>query len=345
MSDKPREIPEPGSPEWQDWLTVTSPLVPDLEEIIPMLRAMLERNWLTNQGPFLRQLEQALVERLGVGAVAVVTNGTAAIELAIRSCLEEGDVICTAYSFPATWNLLADDPRYRPVFVDIGDDFLIDPKQVEAAITPRTRGIMAVHAYGYPCDHGALSALCRRYDLKLIYDAAHCFGVRVDGEGIGAWGDRSTFSFHATKVFNTLEGGCVTADTPQDLEQVERRRNFGIQPGEPQAYFGQNAKMDEFRALFGLAALGRVDNAIGIRSEVSNWYIQRFTDLGIDEIQLPIKPLLRTDIDHNHAYFPIRIRTANGVDREQVFEALKIKAFWRDDTFKARHWLLPSIEN
>ena len=132
---------------------------------------------------------------------------------------------------------------------------MIDPKQVEAAITPRTRGVMAVHAYGYPCDHPALSAICERHGLKLIYDAAHCFGVRVSGEGIGAWGDRSAFSFHATKVFNTLEGGCVTADTPEDSESIQCRRNFGIQPGQPQRLFGQNAKMDEFRALFGLASL------------------------------------------------------------------------------------------
>ncbi len=316
-------IPEPGSAEWENWLTVTSPLLPDLEELLPLLKDMLDRRWVTNQGPFVRQLETELRDRLDVGALALVTNGTSALELAIRSCVEEGEVLCTSFSFPATWNLLVDNPRYAPVFVDIGDDFNIDPAQVEAAITPRTRAVLAVHAYGYPCKHAELKRICDAHDLALLYDAAHCFGVRVGGRGIGRWGQFSTFSFHATKVFNTLEGGCVTAAEPDSLQEVELRRNFGFRPGETQQYFGQNAKMDEFRALFGLVTLRHMEQAQKVRAQVSATYLSLLSALQLDGLWLPKDVLGSTEIQHNHAYFPIRLESEGTQIRDRVFEELR----------------------
>ncbi len=313
----------PGRPDGPEWLTVTSPLLPDLDELVPLLADVLDRRWVTNQGHYARQLELELAARLGVPELLLITNCTIALEMAVLEAVPPGEVICTAYSFPATWNMLFENSRYRPVFVDIGDRFCIDPAAVEAAITPMTTAIMAVHPYGFPCDDGALKAIARRHGLRLIYDAAHVFGVSQDGVPLGAWGDLSAFSFHATKVYNTLEGGALTGD-PELLERLARRRNFGL-VGDDQLGFGTNGKVDEFRAVVGLLNLKRVDAAIAARMAVADAYLAALPALGIDGLTL------YPDLFHapgrvtNASYFPVRLDPAAGLDRDAVHSALKTR--------------------
>ncbi len=311
----------PGDESERAWLTVTSPLLPDFDELAPMLRDVLDRRWVTNQGVYLRRLEQALQSRLGVDALAVVTNGTVALELAYAEALPPGEVICTAFSFPATWNMLFEDGRWTPVMVDIGDDYRIDPDAVAAAITPRTTAIVAVHPYGFVCDHARLSALAERHGLVLLYDAAHCFGVAQDGVPVGMLGDVSTFSFHATKVFNTLEGGAVVGD-PGLIARIERRRNFGLEGGD-QAGFGTNGKVDEFRAVMGLANLPLVDAAIAARGRVVHAYLDALGALALPGLGLPAAEYRRPGYTPNHGYFPVRVGGGARADRAAVLAALR----------------------
>ncbi|MEC7946785.1 MAG: DegT/DnrJ/EryC1/StrS family aminotransferase, partial [Myxococcota bacterium] len=200
----------PGDPEGPAWLPVTSPLVPSWDDLAPRLQAILERRWLTNQGEAARDLEEELRGALGAPHAHLVTNGTLALEVLIRAAIPSGEVLVPAFSFPATWNMLLDDPRYRVRFVDVGEDGNLDPDAAAAAIGPETRAILGVHAYGRPCHPERLATIAREHDLTLLFDAAHAFGVFWDGAPVGSLGHGSAWSFHATKVFNTLEGGAVS---------------------------------------------------------------------------------------------------------------------------------------
>lgn len=324
----------PGQPDGPEWLVVTSPLLPEWEDLAPRLQAVLERRWLTNQGAAAVELEEALEGFLGAPQALLATNGTLALEILIREAAPAGEVIVPAYSFPATWNLLFDDPRYTPVFVDIGDDCCVDPAAVEAAIGPDTTGILGVHAYGATCDRAALEALADRHGLALLFDAAHCAGVRVEEEGVGGWGDGSAWSFHATKVFNTLEGGAITTRDPDLAMACRARRNFGFAPG-GQAGFGTNAKVDEFRAAFGLATLPLVDAAIAAREAVAERYHEGLTGL---ELRLPGWLRRRPGFSPNHAYFPVFF--ADAATRDAADAALQAGAvlprrYFDDTLFRA----------
>jgi dTDP-4-amino-4,6-dideoxygalactose transaminase len=319
----------PGDPSGQRWLTVSSPLLPDLDTFVASVADIFERKWLTNQGHYGRSLETALRAALGVADLALLTNGTVAIELMVRSLLDGGEVIVPAYSFPATWSFLADNPRYTPVFVDVGDDYQLDPRAVAAAIGPRTTGILGVHVYGAPADHGALAQLAERHGLALMYDAAHAFGVEVDGRGIGNLGHLSSFSFHATKVFNTLEGGCVTAGTPGGAAEVLSRRNFGLGANEAQLQFGANGKMDELRAAFGLLCLPLVADAIAVRAAVAARYTEQLA--AADGIRLPPPP--PANVQHNWAYYPVRLTTRS---RDRVEAALRERGILARRYFSSR---------
>lgn len=311
----------PGDATARSWLTVTSPLLPEFEALEPLLRDVLQRRWVTNQGTYLRRLEAALQERLGAEALAVVTNGTVALELSYAAAVPPGEVICTAFSFPATWNVLFEDARWSPVMVDIGAGYRIDPAAVEAAITPRTTAIVAVHPYGFVCDHSRLSALARQHGLRLIYDAAHCFGVSQDGVPVAVLGDLSTFSFHATKVFNTLEGGAVTGAAAL-IDKVVQRRNFGL-GDQDQVGFGTNAKVDEFRAVMGLVNLQLVDAAIAARGRVVAAYLDALEGLGLRGLGLPGEEYRRPGFTANYGYFPVRVGPHARVDRTAVLDALR----------------------
>ena len=323
----------PNESDGPAWLTVTTPLLPSFDDFAPMAREIFESRWVTNQGRHARELETRLAAYLNAHDLALITNATVALEMAFLESIDDGEVIVPAFSFPATWNLFFENPRFQPVFVDIGADFCLDPDAVEAAITPRTTAIVGVHTYGFPCDHDRLRAICDRHGLRLIYDAAHAFGVQWAGQPCAQRGDLNIYSFHATKVYNTLEGGAITGDAAL-VGRLKRRRNFGLSR-EEQFSFGTNGKMDELRAAVGLLNLRAVDAAIAARARVARFYLDTLpgeTDL----LQLFPELLFSHDATHNHAYFPARVHPEAPVTRDGLLDALKT------DGILARRYFYPT---
>jgi len=241
---------------------VTKPNLPPLEEFIPYLEKIWENKWLTNNGPFHEQLEKAICEYLGVEYISLFTNGTIALVTALQSLRITGEVITTPYSFVATshsllWNGI------KPVFVDIDPQTLnLDPSKIEAAITPHTTAIMPVHCYGHPCDVKAIQKIAENYNLKIIYDAAHAFGVKDDNGSILKYGDLSVLSFHATKVFNTFEGGAIVSPDLKTKNRIDQLKNFGFVDEVTVVAPGINGKMSEFNGALGLLQLKYIDQAI-----------------------------------------------------------------------------------
>lgn len=302
-------------------ITVTSPLLPSLEEFYPYLQQIWDSKWITNCGSFHEQFEKALAEYLGVEYISVFTNGTLPLITALQALRITGEVITTPYSFVATthsiwWN------GATPVFVDIDPATgNIDPDKIEAAITPRTTAIMPVHVYGKPCDVERIDAIAKKYGLKVIYDAAHAFGVKVNGESILKWGDISTLSFHATKVFNTIEGGALICHTKEMKEQIDHLKNFGFEDEVTVVAPGINSKMDEVRSAYGLLNLRQVDDAIEARHQVAVRY---------REALRPIKGISFMDdmpaVRHNYSYFPIFIDADEyGMTRDALYEKMRLQ--------------------
>lgn len=299
----------------EDIITVTTPLLPNIDEFQVILREIWDSKWITNNGQFHHQLEKALCEYLGVEFLSLFTNGTLPLITALQAMHITGEVITTPYSFVATthalwWNGI------KPVFVDIDPSTCgIDPDKIEAAITPRTTAIMPVHCYGKPCDIKRIQAIADKYGLKVIYDAAHCFGVRVNGNSILNEGDMSTLSFHATKVFNTAEGGALIVKDAETKKRVDYLKNFGF-AGETEVVApGINSKMDEIRAAFGLLNLKQVDDAIERRHQVAVKYREALRNVkGIrffDDM-----PSVR----HNYSYFPIFVDSEEyGMTRDGLY--------------------------
>ena len=251
-------------------ITVTSPLLPDLDEFNEMLKEIWASKWVTNNGSFHKQLEAALCEYLKVPYISLFTNGTLPLLTALQALRITGEVITTPYSFVATthsiwWN------GCKPVFVDIEEETCgIDPDKIEAAITPHTTAIMPVHCYGKPVKMKRIQEIADKYGLKVIYDAAHAFGVEVDGESVLNAGDMSTLSFHATKVYNTLEGGALVMHDAETKKRIDYLKNFGF-AGETEVVGpGINSKMDEIRSAYGLLNLKQVDSAIETRHQVAH---------------------------------------------------------------------------
>lgn len=302
-------------------ITVTSPLLPDLEEFQGMLRQIWDSKWVTNNGSFHKELEYALAEYLKVPYISLFTNGTLPLLTALQALRITGEVITTPYSFVATthsiwWN------GCRPVFVDIEESTCgIDPEKIEAAITPKTTAIMPVHCYGKPVNMDAIQAIADKYGLKVIYDAAHAFGVEVDGESVLNRGDMSTLSFHATKVYNTLEGGALVMHDEQTKKRIDYLKNFGF-AGETEVVApGINSKVDEVRAAYGLLNLRQVDDAIEKRHRVAVRYREALR--GVPGIRFfDDMPGVR----HNYSYFPIFIDAEEfGMTRDQLYFRLKEK--------------------
>lgn len=301
-------------------ITVTAPLLPDLEEFQTMLKEIWESKWITNNGQFHRQLEKALAEYLGVEYISVFTNGTLPLITALQALgLTKGEVITTPYSFVATshsiwWNGLT------PVFVDIEEETCgMDPAKIEAAITPNTVAIMPVHCYGKPCKTKEIDAIAKKYGLKVIYDAAHAFGVKVNGESILNAGDISTLSFHATKVYNTIEGGALICHSAEMKHQIDNLKNFGFQGEVTVEAPGINGKMDEVRAAYGLLNLKQVDAAIEARQKVANAYRAAFRN---------VKGIRFFDdmpgVRHNYSYFPIFVDAEQySMTRDELYEKMK----------------------
>ncbi len=316
----------------KDLITVTSPLLPNLDDFTAELKKIWESKWITNNGSYHKELEKALAEYLKVPYVSLFTNGTLPLMTALQALRITGEVITTPYSFVATthsiwWN------GCKPVFVDIdpatGD---MDPNKIEAAITPRTTAIMPVHVYGKPCDTKAIQDIADKYGLKVIYDAAHAFGVEVpaDEYGLEAYddkglagilnaGDMSTLSFHATKVYNTIEGGALIMHDEKTKKRIDYLKNFGIADEVTVVGPGINSKMDEIRSAYGLLNLKQVDAAIEARHQVAIKY---------REALRPVEGITFFDdmpgVKHNYSYFPIFIDAEKyGMSRDELYFKMK----------------------
>lgn len=296
---------------------VTQPFLPPLEELVPYLEEIWKSRVLTNGGSFHRQLEQALCEHLGVEHLALFCNGTIALITALQSLRITGEVITTPYSFVATshsllWNGI------KPVFVDIDPDTLnLDPAKIEAAITPQTTAIMPVHCYGHPCDAGAIQKIADNYNLKVIYDAAHAFGVQDEGGSVLRHGDLSVLSFHATKVFNTFEGGAIVCPDAKTKLRIDQLKNFGFVNETTVVAAGINGKMSEFNAALGLLQLKHIDMALVRRREIDAMYRERLA--GIRGLRCV------GNLDEkvaNYAYFPILVEPDYPVGRDALYDAL-----------------------
>ena len=300
-------------------IKVTSPLLPSLAEFTAMLEDIWQRQWITNNGQYHHQLEQALAEYLKVPFVSLFTNGTLPLLTALQALSIKGEVITTPYSFVATthaiwWN------GCTPVFVDVDPATgNIDPAKIEAAITPKTTAIMPVHVYGTPCKTKEIQDIADRHGLKVIYDAAHAFGVEQDGESILKGGDLSTISFHATKVFNTIEGGAMIVHSAKMKQRIDYLKNFGFEDDVTVVGPGINSKMDEVRAAYGLLNLRQVDAAIEARHHVATAYRDALHDVeGItfwDD---------HPGVRHNYSYFPIFVNAEEyGMTRDELYFKLQ----------------------
>ena len=302
-----------------DGIKVTSPLLPPLDEFTTMLEDIWQRRWVTNNGQYHQQLEQALAEYLKVPYISLFTNGTLPLLTALQALDIKGEVITTPYSFVATthaiwWN------GCQPVFVDIEDETCgIDPDKIEAAITPRTTAIMPVHCYGHPVKMKRIQEIADHYGLKVIYDAAHAFGVEMDGESVLNAGDMSTLSFHATKVYNTLEGGAIIMHDKQTKQHIDYLKNFGF-AGETEVMApGINSKVDEVRCAYGLLNLKQVDSAIAHRRRVAELYREALREVpGIRFYEdMP-------GVRHNYGYFPIFVDAKEyGMTRDALYFKLQ----------------------
>ena len=300
-------------------ITVTSPLLPNLDDFNEMLQQIWNSKWITNNGTFHKQLEKELADYLKVPYISLFTNGTLPLITALQALRITGEVITTPYSFVATthslwWN------GCKPVFVDIDPATgNIDPDKIEAAITPQTQAIMPVHVYGKPCDTQRIQEIADKYGLKVIYDAAHAFGVEVNGESILNAGDMSTLSFHATKVYNSIEGGALVMQDERTKKRIDYLKNFGF-AGEVEVVApGINSKMDEMRAAYGLLNLKLVDAAIEARHQVAIQY---------REALRPVEGITFMDdmpgVKHNYSYFPIFIDAEKyGMTRDELYFKMK----------------------
>ena len=300
-------------------ITVTSPLLPDLDEFNAMLKEIWASKWITNNGSFHKQLEKELAAYLNVTYISLFTNGTLPLITALQGLRITGEVITTPYSFVATthslwWNGI------KPVFVDIDPATgNIDPDRIEAAITPKTTAIMPVHVYGKPCNTKRIKDIADTYGLKVIYDAAHAFGVEVDGESILNAGDMATLSFHATKVYNTVEGGALVMHDAEAKKRIDYLKNFGFANEVTVVGPGINSKMDEVRSAYGLLNLRQVDAAIEVRRQVAIKY---------REALRPVEGITFFDdmpgVKHNYSYFPIFVDAEKyGMTRDELYFKMK----------------------
>lgn len=332
----------------KDIITVTSPLLPNLEEFNELLKQIWDSKWITNMGQFHKQLELALADYLHVPYVCLFTNGTLPLMTALQALRITGEVITTPYSFVATthsiwWN------HCKPVFVDIDPRTgNMDPDKIEAAITPATTCIMPVHVYGKPCDTKRIQEIADKYGLKIIYDAAHAFGVEVPAQkygleaydenglaGIMNAGDMSTLSFHATKVFNTIEGGALVVHDEKSKKRIDNLKNFGITDDVTVVAPGINGKMDEMRSAYGLLNLKLVNAAIESRHQVAIKYRQalRFVNGIAFWDDMP-------GVRHNYSYFPIFIDAEKfGMTRDELFFKMREHNIW------SRRYFYPLISN
>lgn len=313
---------------------VTQPYLPPLEEFIPYLEEIWENRWLTNGGPFHQQLERELADYLGVEHLSLFANGTLALVTALQALRITGEVITTPYTFAATTHsLLWND--IRPVFVDIDPETCnLDPDRIEEAITPATTAILPVHCHGIPCDVDRIERIADTYGLKVIYDAAHAFGVRRDGESILRHGDLSILSFHATKVFNTFEGGAIICPDAKIKQRIDYLKNFGFADEVTVVAPGINGKMNEISAAFGLLQLKHIDAALAARQRIFARYSEALQAVpGLNLLRVP------DDLMWNHAYCPVFVDNTYPLSRDELYQRLKIKGI------HARRYFYPLVSS
>jgi len=316
-------------------ITVTKPCLPPLDEFIPYLQQIWDNKWLTNNGPMHQQLEQELAKYLGVKYISLFSNGTLALISALQALNIQGEVITTPFSFVATthslwWN------KITPVFVDIEPEYLnLDPAKIEAAITPRTTAILPVHVYGNPCQMDQIQQIADKYGLKVIYDAAHAFGVKKQGVSVLNYGDLSVLSFHATKVFSTIEGGAIICHSEEMKHHIDNLKNFGFRGETVVEEPGINAKLNELQAAYGLLQLKYIDGFIAKRKMITELYQILLKDVtGIRFI-----PDME-NISHCYSYFPILINEETfGKSRDDLYEKLK------ENNIFARRYFYPLISD
>ena len=302
-----------------DKIFVTRSSIPAIEEYMEEIKPVFESHWLTNAGAKHEELREKLKKYLKIKNLALTVNGHLAIEVALQMLgLNKGEVITTPFTFVSTTNAIV-RMGMKPVFCDIKeDDYTIDPSKIEALIGPETVAILPVHVYGNICDTEAISAIAKKHGLKVIYDASHTFAEEINGVGVGNFGDASTFSFHATKVYNTIEGGAVACHSEEEEARIKIIRDFGIVDEEHTTEIGPNAKMNEFAAAMGLCNLRHVDAWIEERREAYEYYMEQLSD--VDGIRLN---RVRDGIKSNYAYFPIIVDEEKyGESRDRLFERL-----------------------
>lgn len=315
-------------------LYVTRPYLPPLVEFVPYLEQIWDSKVLTNGGPFHQQLEKALCEYLGVEHLALFANGTIALVTALQALRITGEVITTPYSFVATshsllWNGI------KPVFVDVHPDTLnLDPSRIEPAITPQTTAIMPVHCYGHPCDVEAIQKIADNYNLKVIYDAAHAFGVQNQNGSVLKYGDLSVLSFHATKVFSTFEGGAIVCPDAKTKQRIDHLKNFGFVDEVTVVAPGINGKMSEFNSALGMLQLKYVDQALARREEIDSLYREELSAVNGVRCLGDSGETVR-----NYAYFPILIGKEYPLDRDALYQKLKEHGIF------ARRYFYPLISS
>ncbi len=299
---------------------VTRPFLPPLNEFRQGLEEIWENRWLTNNGPILQRFTQELCNSFESNNVCLFNNGTLALQIALQGMEISGEVITTPYTFVATTHALFWN-KIRPVFVDIEPDYYtIDPDHVEAAITPWTTAILAVHVYGHPCKLNKLADIARRHKLKLIYDSAHAFGIKVGNESIAHFGDLSMFSFHSTKLFHSIEGGMLIFKEAGLKSKFDYLKNFGFKNEIEVVMPGTNAKMNEMQALMGIQVLKYLDEIIRKRAKITDIYRDRLKEVP----GIRLVPALPPDVSYNHAYMPVEVDEKKfGMSRDALYEKLK----------------------
>lgn len=300
-------------------ILVTQPSLPAMEEYVREIEGIWQDHWLTNFGSRHNQLCEKLKKFLDIPQISLFSNGHLALEAMLEAFDLEGEVITTPFTFASTTHAIV-RKGLTPVFCDIDEHtYCIDPNKIEALITPRTCAILPVHVYGIVCDVEAIQKIAQKYDLKVIYDGAHAFGVKKDGAGIGRFGDATMFSFHATKVFHTIEGGAITYSDEKLAMKFHQLQNFGFGDSDDAELVGGNAKMNEFQAAMGLCNLRRNDVSVAARKRAVDRYMERLSD-----VEGLVLPPVQPGVQRNFAYFPVRfLKDRFGEDRDEVMARLE----------------------
>lgn len=313
-------------------MNLTKPLLPEIPELMSYIQDIWQSGFITNNGKYCKELKVKLSEFLNIDNISLVSSGTFALWSALKALNIQGEVITTPYTFAATTHVLK-QLNIVPVYVDVKDDGTLDPDKIEAAITDKTTAILAVHVYGFPCDVQKISEIANKHNLKVIYDAAHAFNVKIDGIPIVNYGDASALSFHATKVYNTVEGGAVIGNS-EVIKQVDLLKNFGIVDEETILCPGLNGKLDEIRSAIGILNLKNVSEAINKRKKIAEYYLEY---LNISGIRLP---KYKENVEYNYSYFPIYVnKNQYGLTRDELFTK------FRNNNILVRKYFYPLLDN